>query len=99
LRTLVRHLHSLTARELNQRDNTAGRKVWFQYWDSQITFEKSYLARLNYVHRNAVHHSLVAEPAAYAWCSAAWFERTANPAFYRTVNSFPIGRLSVEDDF
>lgn len=99
LQVLVRHLHSLTARELNQTDGTAGRKVWFQYWDSRITYEKSYLARLNYVHRNAVNHGLVADPTAYAWCSAAWFERSAEPAFYKTVTSFPTARVNVPDDF
>lgn len=100
---LPEKLHQSSARkdrpELNRLDDTPGRKVWFQYWDSPITFEKSYLARLNYVHRNAVHHGLVADPAAYKWCSAAWFERTAEHAFFRTVWEFPCDRLHVADDF
>ena len=99
LRRFINHLHSATARELNRIDQAPGRKVWFQYWDSPITFEKSYLARLNYVHRNAVHHGLVADPVAYKWCSAAWFQRTADRAFFRTVWAFPCDRLSVADDF
>jgi len=99
LQVLVRHLHSVTARELNQADGTPGRKVWFQYWDSHITYENSYRARLNYVHRNAVHHGLVADPREYAWCSAGWFEGTASPAYHKAVSNTPISRLSVRDDF
>ena len=43
-------------------------------WDRELTFEKSYLARLNYVHHNPVHHKLVPVTGEYAWCSARWFE-------------------------
>jgi putative transposase len=99
LQTLVRHLHSVTARALNQADGTPGRKVWFQYWDSHITYENSYRARLNYVHRNPVHHGLVRDPSAYAWCSAGWFERTAAQEYCKAVSGFPIGKLKVRDDF
>jgi len=53
-RRLIRHLHTLTATEANRFDNSQGRKVWFQYWDTELTFEKSYLARLSYVHQNPV---------------------------------------------
>jgi putative transposase len=90
LRDLVRHLHSATAREVNRLDEAAGRKVWFQYWDSRITFEKSYFARLRYVHQNAVHHGIVRRAANYAWSSAGWFERKAASAFRKTILEFPI---------
>jgi len=31
----------------------------YEFWDTRLTFEKSWLARLNYVHQNAVKHELV----------------------------------------
>ena len=99
LRALIRHLHSLTAREINPRDQSAGRKVWFEYWDSHLTYQRSYLARLNYVHRNAVHHGLVRTPAEYPWCSAGWFERRAERAFYQLVTNFPCDQIRVPDDY
>jgi putative transposase len=99
LQDLVRHLHSLTAREVNRLDGAAGRKVWFQYWDSQIFFQKSYFARLRYVHENPVRHGIAARPANYAWCSASWFEREAMPGFRKTVLGFPYERLEIPDDF
>ena len=87
------------AKEINSTDGTPGRKVWYQYWDSYITFERSFLARLNYVHNNPVHHGLVAEASSYRWCSAAWFEREANPAFVKSVKEFKTERLNIPDDF
>ena len=80
LRNLIARLHYDTAEEINCRDGSPGRQVWFNYWDTQLTFEKSYFARLNYVHQNAVKHGLVRQSNEYRWCSAAWFERTARPA-------------------
>ena len=59
LRRWIGHLHSETARCVNALDDTPGRRVWFNYWDTHITYERSYLARLRYVHENAVHHGLV----------------------------------------
>ena len=33
-------LHSLTAREVNRLDANPGRKVWHNYWDTELTYEK-----------------------------------------------------------
>lgn len=99
LRSMLQKLHSETARKLNESHGTPGRRVWFNFWDSKITFEKSYLARLNYVHQNAVHHGLVKVANQYHWCSAAWFERTATPAQVKTIYSFKTDRLEIQDDF
>ncbi len=99
LRPLIGKLHMLTAKEFNRIDTERGRRVWYQYWDSQITYERSYLARLRYVHTNPVHHGVAEAAAAYPWCSAAWFERTADPAFCRTVERLRTDRVSVMDDF
>jgi putative transposase len=99
LSTLVQKLHGCTAREVNKHDGEEGRQVWFNYWDTQLTFEKSYLARLNYVHQNAVKHGIVRVANEYKWCSAAWFERTASPAQVKTIYYLKTDRVKVEDDF
>jgi putative transposase len=99
LRELIEELHSITAMDLNRLDQTLGRRIWFQYWDTRLTYEKSWLVRLNYVNDNAVHHGLVRTPTAYPYCSAAWFEKNANPGFRRKVRSFKYDRLKVADDF
>jgi putative transposase len=95
----VQRLHAKTGAFLNDVDKTAGRRVWFQYWDSKITFERSYYARLNYVHRNAVHHGIVKVAARYPWCSAGWFEREAERSFRDTVLRFRSDSVNVVDDF
>ena len=99
LATLVRRLHSATAIAINKRDNAPSRKVWFQFWESRLTFQRSYFARLSYVHHNPVHHGLVGAPSSYPWCSARWFERNANRSFFRTIMNFRSDKLNIPDDF
>ncbi|MBI5394730.1 MAG: transposase [Verrucomicrobia bacterium] len=99
LKRFISHLHTKTATEVNKVDASSGRKVWFQYWDTCLTFEKSYLARLNYVHNNALHHRLVPLAEQYEWCSARWFLQEADPSFRKKVESFGCERVKVEDDF
>jgi putative transposase len=99
IRDLVTRLHSETATEINRLDNCPGRQVWFNYWDTHLTFENSYLCRLNYVHQNAVKHGLVKLARDYPWCSAAWFERVTSAAQVKTIYSFKIDRLKIDDDF
>jgi len=95
----MKHLHHSTALWLNEHDNTPGRKVWHNYWETSLTFENSYFARLNYVHQNAVHHGLVPVANKYRWCSAAWFERTATVAQVKTIYGFKTDQLKVLDEY
>jgi len=99
LRTFLNHLHGLTAIAINLHDNMIGRRVWHQYWDTKLTYQNSYFARLRYVHQNPVKHGLVKSSKHYPWCSAGWFEQRANNAFKRTVNSYKIDSLNVYDEF
>lgn len=99
LKNLIRHLHSSTAIVVNQQDNTPGRRVWFQYWESHLTFQHSYFARLNYVHHNAVRHGVVSKASLYPWCSASWFERKATTSFLKTIMMFPTDKLEIPDDY
>jgi len=99
LRHMLQRFHSGTARAINRIDATPGRQVWFQFWDTCLTHEASYYARLNYVHHNAVHHRVVAVTEQYEFCSAAWFAEHAESAFYRRVHSYGYDRIKIRDDF
>jgi putative transposase len=99
LRKFLGKLHMQTAKQLNHWDNTPGRKVRFQFWESHITFERSYLARLNYVHHNPARHGVVPLAENYKWCSASWFARNVPPAFVNMVKSFKTDRVQVRDEF
>ncbi len=99
LKVFISTLHTSTARILNHLDGMSGRRVWYEFWDSHITYQRSYLARLNYVHNNPVHHGIVRVAMEYPYCSAWWFQQNANRAFQKTVASFKTDRLNVRDDF
>jgi putative transposase len=92
-------LHATSARQLNREDGTPGRRVWFQYWDSHITYEASWLARLRYVNTNPVHHGVVSCAETYRWCSARAFSLAPNRSFVATVSRMKTDTLSVVDDF
>ena len=92
-------LHTKTARWVNRLDRAPSRKVWHNFWETKLTYQKSYLVRLNYTHQNAVKHGLVPVANQYPWCSAAWFERTASMSMVRSIYRFKTERLDVGDDF
>ena len=99
LSKILGKVHMLTAKQANLRDATPGRKVWFNFRNTQLTFEKSWLARLAYVMANPVKHGLVIRPEQYRWCSAGWFSKNATRAFAKTVESFKTDEVSVEDPY
>ncbi len=96
---MLSELHKKTADWVNRLDAVPGRQVWFNYWDTRLTFQRSYLARLNYVHQNPVRHGLVAVANQYPWCSARWFERTASAAQVKALYRFAVDKVRVFDDF
>lgn len=99
LSKLVRQVHSITAIELNIWDKTPGRQVWFNYWDTCFTYEKSYLARLHYVHMNSVKHGLADNPMDYPFCSYRWFMERGSEELKKKVLDQPIDRIKVFDNF
>jgi putative transposase len=99
LKKFISSLHKNSSRKLNEFDNKTGRKVWHNFWDTQITYEKSYIARINYVNNNPVHHGLVSEPEQYYWCSTNWFRNNVEPSFYKTVKAFKYDKLKIKDVF
>ena len=98
-RDFVKHLYRELAIRLNRLDLIPGRRVMYEFWDSRLTFEKSWLARLNYVHQNPVSHGLVSVASQYPWCSASWFETNARSGFVKSVYSFKIDRINMPDVF
>ena len=99
LKSFINHFHSLSSRKLNALTNTRGKQVWYQYWDTQLTYRNSYYARLNYVMQNPVKHELVKNAENYRWCSARWFKENSTEGHYRTITSFKTDNISVVDNF
>ncbi len=99
LRDMIRKLHSLTTQELNRRDRQPGRtRLWQNFRETCLTHQHSYLARLQYVHQNAVHHRLVAVGSDWKWCSAAEFKKAVTPAWLKTITSFKYNEIADKDD-
>ena len=99
LSRFLKHFHGRSSAWINRLEDCPGRKAWHNYWESRLTFEESYFARLNYVHANAVRHGIVPVANQYPWCSAAWFEMTASAAMVKTIYGFKTDRVNVKDDF
>ena len=99
LSLMLKELHHKTAQWVNDLDKAPSRKIWYNYWDTKLSYQRSYLARLNYVHQNAVKHQLVECANQYPWCSAKWFERTVSTAQVNSVYRFKIDRVQVLDDY
>jgi putative transposase len=96
---LVRPLHSITAKFVNKIDGASGRRIWQNYWDTLISFERSYLARMKYVLFNPVKHGLVEHPEEYAFSSYRWFMREAEQECIQSIMAIPIDKVCVRDDF
>ncbi len=99
LKTMTARMHEVSTKRFNREDGAPGRRIWHNYWDSHITFETSYYARLKYVHDNPAHHGVVSHAANYPWCSRPWLERTANRAFVNQLDGFKTDQLDLPDDF
>ena len=97
LQAFLRHLHADITRRLNQLDGISGRKIWHNYRETHLTWQQSYLARLNYTHQNAVHHGLVTQASDYEWCSARAFQKAVTPAWLKTVQSFAYDEIAKDD--
>ena len=99
LREWLKEFHRTAAMKVNALSGTAGRRVWMNFRETNITLQTSYLARLRYINENPVHHRLVKLARDYRWCSAAWFETNAPRSFVESVARFKTDKINVWDDF
>jgi putative transposase len=96
---MLAELHRSTARMVNQQEQNSERQIWYNFWETRLSFRSSYLARLKYVHQNPVKHGLVPNAALYPWCSARWFEREVSRAMVNAIYRFKIDALSLKDHY
>jgi len=97
LRAWLKHLHADISREMNRRDGVQGRKMWHNYRETHLTYERSYFARLAYTHFNPVHHGLVIDAAKYLWCSAREFAEHSPASRMATLKTFAFTEIARED--
>jgi putative transposase len=80
-------------------DGNARRKVWHNFRETRLTYERSYFARLNYVHQTPVKHGMAAVANLYPYCSAAWLETAAKSSRVRMIYGFRTDRILVLDEY
>jgi putative transposase len=98
LALMLRHLHSVTTKFINREDATPGRtRLWHNYRETHLNLQRGYLARLHYVHQNAVHHGLVRVGSDWKWCSARAFRLAVTPAWLKTISSFKYDQIAIQD--
>ncbi len=66
-------LHGATSHQLNLWDDTPGRQVWHNYWDTCIRTEASLWTHFNYIHNNPVKHGYVAHPRDWEFSSYRYY--------------------------
>ena len=65
--------HGASSFRWNGEDGQRGRRIWFRCFDREIRSEPHFLATLNYIHHNPVHHSYVEKWQDWIWSSAGKF--------------------------
>ena len=96
---LIGDMHKFLAGRWNKEDNTPGRQVWWNYWDTCVTDEHSYYARLSYIHWNPVRHGLAARPEEYLFSSVHEYAAGQEEALRDWEKNYPWERVVVPDDF
>jgi len=99
LSKIFKTIHGRSSINLNKSDNAPGRKVWFEFWDTCLTYENSYYARLKYVMNNPVHHVIVKNAEDYESCSAGFFKFNADKRIRKRLESYKTENLDISDDF
>jgi len=61
--------HKYTSRKWNDEEESKGRQVWWNYWDTCLLSEHDYYARLRYVFWNPVQHKICNRPDEYHFSS------------------------------
>ena len=97
IKNFIHRIHSKSAYQWNKEDNTKSRKVWFNYWESIITYEKSYYARLKYINDNPTLHNITDESLNYKWCSKRLYFENTPRSFYNTIDMFKVDQLFKND--
>lgn len=74
-------------------------KIFYNYWDTCITYEKSYYACLNYIWYNPVKHGYVDSPE--KWYFGSYYNRFQEEMedMNQIVEKYPFDKVKIKDDF
>ncbi|MBW2066283.1 MAG: transposase [Deltaproteobacteria bacterium] len=103
LSNLIRDMHKFTALWI-KKHITQSRDlphVFHNYWDTCITYERSYFARLNYIYYNPVKHGYASLPEEYAYGSyrTRFLDARERQHLMAMKERYPFDKVKVKDDF
>jgi len=98
LSKIIRNIHRYTAIQIKKINLQAeqSEKIWYNYWDTCITFEKSYFARINYIWNNPVKHGYTKNSE--DWEFGSYYSRFRKEPDYinEIVGKYPFDKLDLE---
>jgi len=100
LSNVMNNFHRFTAIWLSKHGiQKIGQKYFHNYWDTCITFEKSYFARLNYIWMNPVKHGYVDSPEKWKFGSYYYRFKEEAEEIKQLMKKYPFDKLKIRDDF
>lgn len=84
-------LHGRTSFRWNGEEGTRGRRVWFNCAETGMKSDRHFMATLNYVHHNPVHHGYAARWQEWPFSSGdAFLEQCGREEVARLWKAYPI---------
>jgi putative transposase len=98
---IIKEIHKFSALWIKKNVSDAKHinKIWHNYWDTCITYERSYFARLNYIWNNPVKHGYIERPE--DWEFGSYRERFEREKEYlaRINKNYPSDKVKIYDDY
>ena len=99
LSKIINDIHKFTALWVrgNVKFSKDYDKIWFNYWDTCISYENSYFARINYIWNNPVKHNYCKYAENYKYGS--YYERYRSDREYTEsiMKKYPFNRANIFD--
>ena len=97
---ILREINGASARVINEADDVADRKIWWNYYDHIIRNEIDFYQHLNYIHQNPIKHDLTKD-FDYQYSSYnAWVKKKGKEYLDQSFETYPIVDFKMaKDDF
>ncbi|NOG45941.1 MAG: hypothetical protein HND50_11940 [Calditrichaeota bacterium] len=96
---VIKNLHKFTAMFIRKYkpELTKENKIFHNYWDTCITYERSYYTRLNYIYLNPVKHGYANDPQEYQFGSFHFRYKYGDKEINKILSDFPSDKLDLEN--
>ncbi len=98
---MMKNIHKFVALwvKKNVPESKSFKKIMYNYWDSCISYEASYFARLNYIWHNPVKHGYVEQAEEWKFSSFCQRIETEREEVEKIKEIYPCDKVKVKDDF